>query len=326
MKKVALLLVISILLAGCDQLPQIQPTITDLEMQTKVAGILTSYPTSTPVAIQATPILESPAEATQLVSVEPDTEVSPEVTAGPEEAQGGLPTNTPPISMPTVIPTETPIPSVEPTSTVLAFEPTITMPPSDPAAKYGAPTWEDTMDASANWPTEGNEYTSVAFKDGYMQLTGLKKDNGWRLTINDIENFYLEMTARTAECYQTDRYGLMFRVPDRKTADRGYWFQINCKGQYAFQKWDGSEDLGKVTGLIGWTSNAAILPGSLTTNRIGVLAIGDTYTLYANGVKLATVEDDSWLKGGFGVMIGAKETYGMTIYIDQIRYWLNPVQ
>ncbi|MHC1781512.1 MAG: hypothetical protein AB9891_01900 [Anaerolineaceae bacterium] len=326
MKKVVLLLVLTILLTSCDQMPTIQPTITDKDMQTKVARILTSYPTSTPGAFQATPEIQISQEAVEEATAAPDTESSPEVTEMVEASQGGMPTNTPPISIPTLAPTETPFPTMEPTATVYVAEATPTMSGNDPAYKLGTPSWDDPMDISANWPVEGNEYTSVSFKDGFMQFSGLKKDNGWRLSVNDIENFYMEMTVRSAQCTGTDRYGLMIRVPDRKAADRGYWFQINCKGQYAFQKWDGSEDPGKVTGLIGWTTNAAINAGSLATNRLGVMAIGDTYTLYANGIKLATAEDDSWLKGGFGVVIGAKETNNMTVYVDQIRYWLNPVQ
>jgi hypothetical protein len=326
MKKVVLLLVLTILLSSCDQMPTIQPTITDLEMQTKVARILTSYPTSTPEPPQAAPETSTTEEVTEEVTASPEIESSLEVTEMVDSSQGGMPTNTPVISFPTMALTETPVPTMESTEMVIVAEATPTMSGNDPAYNLGAPTWDDPMDVSANWPVEGNEYTSVSFKDGFMQLSGLKRDNGWRLSVNDIENFYMEMTVRSAECTGTDRYGLMIRVPDRKTADRGYWFQINCKGQYAFQKWDGSENPGKVTGLIGWTTNAAIIPGSLATNRLGVKAVGDTYTLYANGVKLATAEDDTWLKGGYGVVIGAKETYGMTVYIDQIRYWLNPVQ
>ncbi len=327
MKKVSLLLVLTFLLSSCNQIPQIQvqPTITDLEMQTKVARILTSYPTATPAVSQDTPDALS-FENTLDDTTTPEPEISPEAGLSADDGQGGLPTNTPPISVPTLAPTDTPEPTMESFETLIAPEPTATLSGNDPAYKLGNPSWDDPMDKGDYWPLAADEYTSAAIKDGFMQLTGLKKDNGWRLTVNDIENFYLEMTARAVDCNGTDRYGLMIRVPDRKTANRGYWFQVNCKGQYAFQKWDGSEDPGKVTGLIGWTTNAAVNAGPMATNRIGVMAIGDTYTLYANGVKLATVRDNTWLKGGYGVVIGAKETYGMTVHIDQIRYWLNPVQ
>jgi len=309
---------------GCDQIPQIQvqPTITDLEMQTKVASILTSYPTPTLPAFDATPETVMMEELPEDVMASPDPEASTEETLD----VGGLPTNTPPISVPTQAPTETPAPTLEPTATEWAPEPTTTLSGNDPAYRLGTPSWEDPMDTGDNWPLESDQYTAAAIKDGYLQLTGLKKDNGWRLTINDLENFYMDMTVQSNDCSGTDRYGLMVRVPSRKEANRGYWFQINCRGQYAFQKWDGSEEPGKVTGIIGWTSNAAINPGSMATNRIGIMAMGDTFTLYANGVKLATAKDDTWSKGGFGVIIGAKETYGMTINIDQIRYWINPVQ
>lgn len=324
MKIVIPLLVLTLLLSGCDQLPKIQPTITDQDMQTKVARILTAYPTSTGMVALETPVVESSQEVDVQVSASP--EVSQEVTETPTGGQEGIFTNTPPISVPTQAPTETPQPTIEPTATVFLGEPTSTMPATDPALKQGTPTWFDSMDKADNWPLGNNEFTAIDFKDGFMQYSGLKKDNGWRLSVNEIENFYMEMTARPTECKGTDRYGLMIRVPDRKEANRGYWFQLSCDGKYAFQKWDGTEDPGKVTGLIGWTANSAINAGSNQTNRLGIMAIGDTFTLYVNGVKLATVEDNSWLKGGFGVVIGAKETTSFTVYVDQMRYWLNPAQ
>jgi hypothetical protein len=337
MKKVILLLVLAILLTSCDQLPKIQPTITDQEMQTKVARILTSYPTSTPggpaspASPQTTPDIVQTQEAIDLATNAPLASQSAAPVSS-EAAQGGLPTNTPPISIPTLAPTETLMPTVaitstpETTSTISVASVAVTYPGTDPVLKLATPTWQDTMDKSDNWPTSSNEFTTVDFRDGFMAFTGLKKDNGWRLSVNEIENFYMEMTARPSDCKGTDRYGLMLRVPDRKEANRGYWFQFSCEGKYAFQKWDGTENPGKVTGLIGWTSNAAINAGPNATNRLGIMAVGDTFTLYANGVKLATVSDDTWLKGGFGVIIGAKETTGFTVYIDQIRYWLNPAQ
>ena len=103
---------------------------------------------------------------------------------------------------------------------------------------------------------------------------------------------------------------MMFRVPDRATADRGYWFNITCDGKYALQKWNANPPDGEksVTNLIAWTSNDSIKIGADAVNRIGVLAKGGQYKLYINGQQVGQATDNSFLKGGYGVLIGAKET------------------
>lgn len=349
MRKIILLLLISALLAGCNVIPANKPTLTSGEMATRVAQLLTAMPTSTLGAVipEIDPLLPTPTEP-----LNPDEIYGDGIgaIATPTEADGfatptmdmtelaiylGIAdtvTPTPLIAMPSPTPTATLEPTATPLTTVEGQPPapnaTATFTPADPRSLLPvSATWTDSMDNGKNWPTGADSFSAIGFNNGYMELTGLSKDNGWRLAINDVDNAYFEITASFGTvCKGTDRWGMMLRVPDRSTADKGYWFNITCDGKYAFQRWNASPPDGqsKVTNLVAWTSHNGILSGANAINRLGVLAKGGQYTLYINGLQVNQVTDNSFLSGGYGVLVGAKETDNFKIFVDEFSYWMNP--
>jgi hypothetical protein len=313
-------------------------------MSTRVALLLTAMPTTT-----AEPELptESIDLSTLTIATEPmqgeigaiATPTTEEVLTTPTPDETALAlflgnaTSTPLIAMPSATPTATLPPTATPRGTVVSGTPntnlqvTATFTSADPRSLLPIPTWTDPMDKGSNWPTGSDSYSSIDFQNGFMVLTGLTKDNGWRLAINDVDNAYFETTAKFgAVCKGMDRWGMMFRVPDRATADKGYWFNITCDGKYAFQKWNANPPDGEktVTNLIAWTSSNSIQTGANAVNRIGVLAKGGQYRFYINGQQVGQASDNSFLNGGYGVLIGSKETVNFTIYVDELSYWLNP--
>jgi hypothetical protein len=367
MRKFLLILLISSLLAGCSVIPATKPTMTSEEMATRVALLLTSMPTSSgeaanvPAANQnpslpmdSTPVVANLDMQTQEVAdvgniATPTTDetafaafLGPTATgeaplveipsATPELAtlEAGAATATPPIAMPSDTPTITPTFTVTPGGTPIpGIMLTATFTASDPRSLLPVATWTDTMDNGNNWPKGSDLFTAIDFQNGFMDLTGLsdKGDNGWRLAINDIDNAYIEATAKFGGvCHGLDKWGIMLRVPDRSTADRGYWFSITCDGKYAFQKWNANPpDKEKaVTNLIAWTSDSNIRPGANAVNRIGVLAKGSQFTLFINGKQVGETTDGSFGTGGFGILIGPRETKRFNIYVDEMSYWLNP--
>lgn len=347
MRKFVMLLLLSTLLSGCGMIPSVKPTMSSEEMATRVAVLLTAMPTTTgepPVLPlvdpnQLTPMtppqegeigaIATPTEGFIIVPTDDTTVANATELAALIPTATEAYTATPPIAMPSDTPTVTPIP---PTSTPgPANTPsgmiTATFAPSDPRAILPVPTWTDTMDNGKNWPLGADAYTAIDFQNGFMVLTGLQKDNGWRLTTNDIDNAYVEITAKNGPtCKGSDKWGLMLRSPDRATANQGYWFNITCDGRLAFQKWDGEESDSKlqVVNLLNWTSNSNIRPGANAVNRVGVLAKNSHFTLYINGIQVGEVTDSSYPAGGYGVLIGAKDTERFNIYVDEISAWANP--
>ncbi len=263
---------------------------------------------------------------------------------GTPDAGGGGPALIP--TQPAVPPTPTAPPTVAPvqigTPQSGGGNPSMPTPPptvmpggssgggTDMRARLGVPAFTDPMDNGNNWPTgyDPAGFTSVAFNNGQMQLTGLKTTSGWRISTYgaDLRDFYIEARITPGQCKGNDRYGIYFRVPSKTNPDQGYWYGFTCDGRYALQRWDGkAKPDGVVTNLIYWKKSDAVLAGPNQTNTMGVMAIGSRIYLYANGKLLESKESSTWLQGAFGVFVGGRETPNFTIQVDEINVWTNPV-
>jgi hypothetical protein len=210
------------------------------------------------------------------------------------------------------------------TTVPTASGPTATPIAGDPRATLGTPTWKDPMDKGDNWPTGDDPagFTEIAFQNGYMELTGLKPIDGWRLTFEKLSNVYLEMTVNTGSCLPQDRYGFIARVPALTDANKGYLFGFTCDGKFSLRKWDGASN--SMTNFIAWKTNAAINAGANKVNRLGVMMKGNKLSMYANGVLLGEVLDNTWLEGNFGIFAGAHESAKYTLKVDEVNYWKVP--
>jgi hypothetical protein len=106
----------------------------------------------------------------------------------------------------------------------------------------------------------------------------------------------------------------LVRAPD---PTQGYLYRLSCDGRYSFRKWDRKH----FTTLVDWTTSPAILKGAGQANRTGVLANGDTYTLYANGLKLGTASDTTYTEGIFGLWVASYQTANFVVRVDEVDYW-----
>ncbi len=292
MKKLLIisLLLLAVVLTGCNY-PASQeksPEDADDSMATEIAQILTG----TPVEAEPTPTLTEPVEET------------------PEETEE-VPTSTPQPTEETEAPTPTNTPTAEPTPTLSG---------TDPATTLGDPDWVDDMANGDNWPTGSNQYTTIAFEDSFLKLTAETELDGWRLSWPYLTDFYLEALVQTPDCEGSDHYGLMFRVPAKADANKGYLFGITCDGRYSLRRWDGQT----MYFPINWTASDAILEGEEQANRLGVMARDSELALYINGEKVDEVTDNAYLEGSFGIFVGKDATDNFTVWVDQVRYWENP--
>lgn len=314
MKQILPILVLAVLLSGCGLINTPTAIPEDSEMATRVAQILTSMPTATN---QAGGQIPSPLLPTILASpttgqVETATSV-PATTSAPSAT---------PLVLPTIAPSDTATiaPTGQPTSTYIP-------PASDPTTRLGGPDWSDTMDNSNYWPTGADKFTDIAFSGGAMQLTGLSTTDGWRMTFPEETNFYLEAIFQVNDCSGDDRYGVIARVPQLNSPDRGYMFGFTCDGKYSLRRWNASVGAnGEMVNLVEWKTSTAINAGPSQTNRLGLMAIGDRLVLYANGQQLTEVRDSTFATGYFGMFVGARETDKFTVRVDQVRVWENPEQ
>jgi len=319
MKRIFDLLLIAVLLSACGA--KQTPAISDAEMQTKVAGILTAMPSATggtaPNVVTATPGL--PTVPPTAAPSQPAATTAP-ATVAPTTASTQVPVAT------ATQPAATAAPTVAPTATLPAViaTPAPTLAAGDPRATLGQPTWQDKMDTSDNWPTGPDPagFSDIDFKNGALLLTALKPSDGWRMGVSDsLTNFYLEETVNTASCSGKDRYGMIFRVPVVSNPDKGYLAAFTCDGQYSFRKWVGPDK--SMLALTIWKTNSAIKTGPNQVNRLGVLVQGSKMTLYANGIELTSVSDPSYTDGFFGLFAGSITSSTYTVSVDEVDYWVK---
>jgi len=312
LKTVLFIMILSVLSACTLPLTQATPpAVSDEEMATRVAKILTEMPQPT----QGLPTAELPPlntpDSGPTLSVEVIETATLAATTQPDQ--------------PTATQQPTATSNVVPTVVVTTM-PAFTPPVNDPRTKLGSPSWTDDMDEDTYWPVGEDKYTAIDFKDGQLRLTGLTTTDGWRLAASEqLANFYLEATISTGTCAGTDRYGLMFRVPVAREANKGYLLGVSCDGKYSLREWDATlGSKGTMTTHINWTASDAIQAGSNKMNKVGIMAVGDRLIVYINGVMVNEVKDSTFSEGSFGLFIGARETTNFTISVDEISYWKNP--
>ena len=293
MKKIIIILSLSLMLAACSAVPVIEPQGPDTVRQTQVA-----------LAVEQTIIANQ--QQTQAI----ETEVAAFTPTAP------LPTNTP---QPTETPTNTPenTPTITPT-----FTPAPTLPQGIDDLKLGSP------DASYNFNNKGAFYTysdatsMVEVKDGTLQFTIFEKIDHtiWSFSSLALQDFYFEISVRMPNnCKGKDRGGIIFGTPVGKT-DEGLNYQISCDGQYRLFLYDGNESIT----LVPWSSSSELNSGPGKTNKIGVIHKGDTIAMYINGKRVHQISDDTYVgKGRIGINMGVDDHKDVTIYFDDAAYWTN---
>ena len=233
-----------------------------------------------------------------------------------------------PSGIPAVMGTQTSLDTLTPISVTVSanLTPTIsikitpspasTLAASDPKQSLGNPSWTDTFDVVQEWPLFEDEHAKMEVVEGNLKMVSTTPSSwdSWMINQIPLTDFYLEAVTTTGECSGNDRYGLFFRSSN---GNDGYLLGFSCEGKYSLRTWNGSE----FASLIDWTPSEAIIDGANQTNRIGIKAIGNQLSLYANGNQLAEIVDDKYPSGSFGLFIGSSNTPDFTVLVQEIAYW-----
>lgn len=162
-------------------------------------------------------------------------------------------------------------------------------------------------DRAKNWRVwiENGGYHILVLEDGWESASSYRwKDE---LTFGD---FICTVTVR----YVNDLpgyYGLAFRM-DRVILDY-YAFIINPDGEYRIIKRNGSDWIG----ITDWTSSPAINTRQ-QDNVLKVRAVGDQFTVYANGQELKTFRDPDYTNGYIALAAGAGSEPGIHVVFDNL--------
>jgi len=253
------------------------------------------------------------------------TSVAATLTAQPV----AIATSTPPPASPAPTATSGSPPTESPTETE-ATPPTpspIPLSPDDPRAglnlsapdirdDFSQPLWYVYSDpATANFAYENNRFSATDnLADGFLP---------WTTTGPEAADLYVEVSAEVGGCSGKDAYGLGIRIGG-EGLNRGYTLEISCDGAYRLRRFV-SEELPVI--LLDWTPAAALVSGPQATNRIGLLAQGEQFQVFANGelVSAQAIEDDNYSSGILSLFASAAQTPGLTVHFDDLALWfLSP--
>ena len=199
----------------------------------------------------------------------------------------------------------------------------------DPGVYLGEPDWIDEMEPGEYyWNLETDEYMAVGYDEGTLRLQALSEVMGWRIASTPVlGDAYVEAVVTMGACSTSDGFGLAFRVPENVAYNQGYFFGITCNGKYSLRAWDGlSGENGKSVWLQYPKFSDVILQGEDETNKLGVLMVGDSISLFINGELIDEFVDDSYPEGFFGLFINRDKTENLTINVDQVSYWIDPTE
>ena len=313
---IILSLLLIVLLAGCDQIPQIKQ-LKETYLQTRVAQLVDQMATK-----EITEESKELSAATSLPPTEMATETLPSFPVDATET----PTTPAPTQAPTFTPIPTSIPATETPTVAPTFTPIKTVVSIDPPIYLGKSVWKDPFDENKGWAVDTDAFSSASIANGVMTLTTRSTLDAWRLApTSSLGNNYVEAIFTTGICEANDHFGLMFRVPVLEAADQGYQFGITCDGRYLLRKYDGKVgENGLMISLIPWTPSAEIRTGSNQTNRIGMMTINDRLIMFINGVLVGEFKDTTYPQGYIGIFLGSRTTKNFTLKVDDLAYWSNP--
>jgi hypothetical protein len=235
------------------------------------------------------------------------------ITSGPIESP------IPPTS--TLTPTATFVfPTIQPTETATSAP----LPSATPdlLAELGSPLFIDPFSEDLGWPLIENNSGATSRLDGQL-LISLREPQRSQLVISPAPaagNYYLETKLRAQLCNSGDEFGLVFRV---NSFDEHYRFLISCNGEVRMSRVLSSGSIS----LIPAVTSEALVPGPLIENTLGVLANGDFFRFWVNGVEVFSVKDTALESGSVGLIVKTGSAGQLTVSSDDFFLReINPTQ
>lgn len=170
---------------------------------------------------------------------------------------------------------------------------------------------DDFSDPSSGWNRVTAPKGETDYADGmYRILVDDINIDIWSNPGLDLSDARIEVDAFKVDGSRNNRFGIICRAESRT---QFYTLIISSDGYYGIGYVDGERF--SLLGMDSLQPTDAIHPGS-ALNHLRADCIGQTLTLYVNGVKLAEVEDDRFATGDVGLIAGSYTDAGVDIRFD----------
>ena len=296
MKKIIPVLLVCLMLSACNY-PTTQLSSEEV-VQTNVALILTNAPETT-LLPDATRIPETP---------QPTNETATEIVLEPTTTEAAVVTQEP---QPTLANTPEPLPTA-------TLAPTATPQPiaGDPVAQLGEPDFLEDFSAAGGWPYE-DDWFLITVSGGQLHAysKGTPYWSSWYTTYPEVQDAYFETTIIRPNCNGEDRFGLVIRWDE---SQEFYYMGVTCNDTWGFSFY--TED-NQIINILDYETSDAFKPAS-EANRIGIMAKGNQFDFYINGVKVGSATDDRLPDAGtFGFLSMSAGTVNLKTSVDVLEYW-----
>jgi hypothetical protein len=191
----------------------------------------------------------------------------------------------------------------------------------------GKPTWEDTFQKDdGRWALKiaSNSLAKFWMTEGEIAMMA-KEIPSYRWVIGTHVPSYSQFVQASftsgPTCAGADGYGLVLRAEDVGGGrfNRAYVFQFTCDGRFRlYYMNDGTPE-----DLLPLSASPHIKSGPGQENRMSVLLLGKKFVVYANGEKIAELQNPyaSDHRGFYGLMITAEQTQNLLVFVDNFKLW-----
>ena len=165
------------------------------------------------------------------------------------------------------------------------------------------------------WQLEGDDKGRASIIDDFLLLEVNAANTVQYTTLAEhtFSNFSLEVDVTQLAGGLNSTYGVLFRLAD---PPQFYRYDITGNGEYVLERRDADGSWTRLSD--GWVPSSALQPGLNVTNRLGVIAVGGTYSLYANGELVAQLSDGRYGEGSVALDAGTFAQAGLQVAFDNL--------
>jgi hypothetical protein len=227
-----------------------------------------------------------------------------------------LPVPTEFVATDTPVPTETPVETPTPEFTATPAY-TDTPEPTETATDTPVPelVYQDNFAGKVGWTTEGGENYGFDFiNGGYQIFVKIKDVPIWSVRKNPYQDVQVEVDVTEQENSKGGYFGLVCR---HSGGGEFYAFVIGSDGFYGIGK--------KGSGVFSFLKQGGLSPDANLSgdepNRVRADCIGNTLSLFVNGIKISEVQDKDYLKGDVGMVVGSRSKGTVTALFDNFAVY-----
>lgn len=230
------------------------------------------------------------------------------------------------ILTPSVTPTSAP--SSTPTATIDWFPATATPTPRPTEVILPTPTpnlmlagelLRDNFTETGLWGTFRTTTGTASYGKERFTLA-VSAPKGYLVSLRstpELSDYYLEITASTSLCRDTDSFGLFLRAGGE---GYGYRWVITCDGRTRLER---VQDF-YATLVVDWVSSPYITPGSPAVMQLGVWMAGPEMRFFVEGVEVFQAREPFYTSGMVGVFARASGDTPVTVsFSDMVVYSID---